>query len=87
MEASKRYVQDPSYASNLYYAIEMATDAGGSRMFDKANSAMVFEAFQLMDHTSSPVLIIIASDASRKGNVTQHPMYCEQIFSSFDCVL
>jgi hypothetical protein len=79
LEVVKRYIQDPSYANKLYHAFEMATDDDGNRMFDKANSGMVFEVFQLMDPTSAPVLIIVASDGSHKGNISQHPMYCEQI--------
>ena len=62
-----RVIQDPSYADKLYHTFEMQTDGSGNRMFQKANSGLVFECFQLLDPTVSPVLVIIASDASHKA--------------------
>jgi len=46
-------------------------------MFQKANSGLVFESFQMLDPTVSPVLIIVASDPSHVGNLSRHPMYCK----------
>ena len=54
-------------------------DAEGNRKFSRANSGLVFESFQLLDPTTAPVLIIVASDASFHGNVTQHPLFCEYL--------
>jgi len=45
-------------------------------MFQKANSGLVFESFQLLDPTVSPILVIVASDASHQGKVSRHPLYC-----------
>ena len=39
--------------------------------------ALVFESFYLLDTSSAPVLIIVASDASHQGNLKQHPLYCK----------
>ena len=58
IEAAERYIQNPLYAEKLYHAFEMTTDAQGSRVFQKANSGLVFESFQLLDPTSSPTLVI-----------------------------
>jgi hypothetical protein len=71
-----RVIQDPKYADQLYHAFEMQTDGSGKRLFQKANSGLVFECFQLLDPTASPILIIIASDASHQGHISRHPLYC-----------
>jgi len=54
----------------------MQKDGSGKRLFQKANSGLVFECFQLLDPTASPILIIIASDASHQGHISRHPLYC-----------
>ena len=77
-----RVIQDPRYAGKLHHAFEMHTDGRGNRTFQKANSGLVFECFQLLDPTVSPVLVIIASDASHKGHISRHPLYCEYITPS-----
>jgi hypothetical protein len=56
---------------------EMQKDCNGNRLFQKANSGLVFECFQLLDPSVSPILIIIASDASHQGHISKHPLYCE----------
>jgi len=80
IEAAKRSIQNPLYAEKLYHAFETATDAEGCRVFQKANSGLVFESFQLLDPTSSPILVIVASDAAHVGNNPRHPLYCKFIF-------
>ena len=70
-------IEDTCYKEKLYHAFEKVIDPEGNRVFDKANSGMVFESFQLMDPESSPVLLIVASDASNQGNVKMHPLYCK----------
>jgi len=77
-----RVIQDPSYADKLYHAFEMQTDSDGNRMFQKANSGVVFECFQLLDPTVSPILAVVASDSSHMGNVSRHPLYCKYILIS-----
>jgi hypothetical protein len=59
----------------------MQTDGSGGRIFQKANSGLVFECFQLLDPSVAPILLIVASDASHQGHVSRHPLYCE-IFSA-----
>ena len=64
-----RVIQDPLYANKLYHKFEMQTDSRGNRVFCKANSGLVFESFQLLDPTVSPILVIVASDPSHQGHV------------------
>jgi len=85
IEAVKRYIENPLYAEKLYHAFEMKINAGGYRVFQKANSGLIFQSFQLLDPTSSPVLIIIASDAAHVGNNPRHPMYCKYSSPLFCC--
>jgi hypothetical protein len=80
-ESVCRVIQDPRYADQLYHVFEMQTDGNGSRMFQRANSGLVFEGFQLLDPTVSPILVIIASDPSHQGHISRHPLYCK--FSSW----
>ena len=40
-----RVIQDPTYADKLYHAFEMQTSSSGNRVFQKANSGLVFESF------------------------------------------
>ena len=77
VKAIERSIEDPSYLNKLYHAFEMSLDENGVRVFDRANSGLVFESFQLLDPSVSPILVIIASDASHQGNTTHHPLYCE----------
>ena len=71
LESVYRVIQDPMYAEKLYHASEMQTDGNGSRMFQKANSGLVFECFQLLDPTVSPILVILASDPSHQGHISR----------------
>ena len=75
-----RVIQDPTYVSKLYHAFEMQVDSHGNRMFQNANSGLVFESIQLLDPSVSPILVIVASDASHHGHSSRHPLYCEYFF-------
>jgi hypothetical protein len=77
VKAIERSIEDPSYLNKLYHVFELSLNEKGDRVFDRANSGLVFESFQLLDPSVSPVLAIIASDASHQGNTTHHPLYCE----------
>ena len=72
IDAVIRSIQDPTLADKLYHKFEFMTDEDGQRfgVFDKANSGLVFESFQLLDPESAPVLVIVAIDASHHGNNT-----------------
>ena len=72
-----RVIQDPTYVNKLYTAFDMQVDSDGNRMFQKANSGLVFQSIQLLDPTVSPILVIVASDASHHGHSSRHPLYCE----------
>ena len=74
-----RVIQDPTYADKLYHAFEMQTSSSGARFFQKANSGLLFESFQLLDTTVSPILVIVASDPSHQGHLSRHPLYCKYL--------
>jgi len=76
MDSICRVIQDPKYADKFYHTFQMQADGNGNRKFQKANSGLVFECFQLLDPTVSPILVVIASDASHQGHVSRHPLYC-----------
>ena len=79
IDAIKRYIAKSQYSGKLYTKFEPGTPffrdierAFGSRV----NSGMVFEAAQLIDTDSSPVLAVFFSDASFSGqHMTHHPIY------------
>ena len=77
IDAVVRSIEDPTLADKLYHTFEESMNEKGDRVFDKANSGMVFETFYLLDTSSAPVLVIVASDASHQGNLKQHPLYCK----------
>ncbi len=47
-DAVVRSIQDPTLEGKLYHAFELQLDKDGLRMFEKANSGLVFESFQLV---------------------------------------
>jgi len=78
IEAMKRYVAKRKYKNKLYTHFQ-AQFVGKQRAFSKSNSAMVFEAAQLIDINSSPVLALFYADASFAGqHMTHHPIYSKQ---------
>ena len=86
IEAIKRYVAKAEYSGKMYTKYEPGTNRmhPGQRAFDsRANSGMTFEAAQLIDMNSTPVLALFFADASFTGNMTHHPIYCEY-YSLFD---
>ena len=87
IEAIKRFLAKRDYSGKLYTHFAPCTSylVPGQRAFDaRANSGMVFEAAQLIDLESSPVLALFFSDASFSGqHMTHHPIYSEPCSSSF----
>ncbi len=75
IESACRQIEDPAFAGKLYDQFEQQDNGLGNRVFEKANSGLVFESFQMLDMESAPVLIVVASDASHCGNVVFRPMY------------
>ena len=76
LDAVVRSAKDPTLEGKFYHIFEASHDQEGNRMFDKANSGLVFETFYLLDTESAPLITIVASDASFQGNTT-HPLYCK----------
>ena len=77
------------YSAKLYTQFVPGTSylSPGQRAFDaSANSGMVFEAAQLIDVNSSPVLALIFSNASFAGqHMIHHPIYYTScLFVLFD---
>ena len=77
LDAVIRSAQDPTLEGKLYHTFEALHDQEGNRIFEKANSGLVFETFYLLYTESAPLITIVASDASHQGNVIQHPLYCK----------
>ena len=75
LESVIRTAQDPTLEGKLYHTFELSQDQEGQRIFENANSGLVFETFYLLDTEAAPLITIIASDASHQGNLIQHPLY------------
>ena len=75
----RRQLEDPAFTGKQYHRSEQ-DDGFGNRFFEKADSGLVFESFQMIDMESAPALIIVASDAAHRGNVVFRPMYCKLLF-------
>jgi hypothetical protein len=85
-DAAIRSIEDPTLDGKLYHTFEMGLDQEGFRVFDKANSGLVFESFYYLDVEAAPAILIVASDASFQGHMVQHPLYCESEGNSI-CLL
>ena len=79
IEAIIRFVAKKEFCGKLYTQFVPGTSyhSPGHRAFDGcANCGMVFEAAQLIDLNSSPVLALFFSDAAFAGqHMTHHPIY------------
>jgi len=49
VEAVKRMIENPEYDDKLYDSFQLTLDEEGNRVFDKVNTGLVFESFQLLD--------------------------------------
>jgi hypothetical protein len=76
-DAAIRSLQDPTLDGLLYHEFEMAQDSEGFRVFENINSGLVFESFYYLDVGAAPAILVVASDASFKGHMKQHPLYCK----------
>jgi len=80
LAAIKQFIADPAYANKLYtqFEYEFSMERPYKRMFRRVNSGMVFEYFQLQHPAASPVVFVLASDASYSGQHREHhPVYCK----------
>ena len=85
IEAIVIFVDKQEYSGKLYTQFVPGTLYlnPGQRVFDAcANSGMAFEATQLIDLNSSPVLALFFSDASFAGQHMTH-----QLIYSMSCLL
>ena len=80
IDSARRQLEDLAFPGKLYHQFEQQDDGLGNRVFEKANSGLVFESFQMLDMECAPALIVIASDAAHRGNVVYRPMYCKLLF-------
>ena len=49
IESACRQIEDPAFAGKLYDQFEQQKNGLGNRVFEKANSGLVFKSFQLLD--------------------------------------
>ena len=78
--AIKRLLADPAYANKLctQFEYEFSAEPPFKRTFRRVNSGMAFEYFQLQNPAASPVVFVLASDASFSGQHREHhPIYCK----------
>ena len=68
IDFARRQFEDPAFAGKLYHRFEQQDDGSGNRIFEKANSGLVFESVQMLDMECVPALIAVASDATHSGN-------------------
>ena len=80
IESARRELEDPAFAGKLYHQFEQQDDGIGNRVFEKADSGLVFQSFQMLDLECAPAWIIIASNAGHHGKVVFRPMYCKLLF-------
>ena len=78
IEAMKRSVAKLQYKDKLYTTYRPGTSIlqPHDRVFDKANSGMIFQGSYLVDTGSSPLIALFYADASFSGqSMTHHPIY------------
>jgi hypothetical protein len=56
LKAIIRSAEDPTLEGKLNHTFEMQVDQEGNRVFEKANSGLVFESFYLLDDKSAPLI-------------------------------
>ena len=72
----KRRLADPLFAGKQYKQFEVEFSSQSKRIFRRVNSGAVFEYFQLQVPHASPVVFVLASDASFSGKHRgHHPIY------------
>ena len=84
IDAMKRFVAKLQYKNKLYTTFQPGTSAlhPNARVFEKANSGMIFQSFYLLDMGSSQLVALFYADASFSGaSMTHHPIYSEQLFA------
>jgi len=76
----RRFIANPAFRGKMYtqFEPEFTEERPFKRIFRRANSGTVFEYFQIQDPDASPVVFVLASDASFSGqNREHHPIYCK----------
>ena len=78
IDAMKRSVAKLQYNGKLYTTFKPGTSAmePNARVFDKANSGLIFQTFYLLDTGTSQLVALFYADASFSGaSMTHHPIY------------
>ena len=78
IDSARRQLEDLAFAGKLCHQFEQQDDGFGNRIFEKADSGLVFESFQMLD--MNVYLLTVASDAAHRGNVVFRPMHCKLLF-------
>ncbi len=85
INAMKRSVAKLQYNGKLYTTFKPGTSAmdPDARVFDKANSGMIFQTFSLFDTGSSQLVALFYTDASfsRASMSHHHAIYSKKLFS------
>ncbi len=79
----KRSVAKLQYKDKLYTTFRPGTSAlvPNERVFDIANSGMIFQTFYLLDMVCSQLVALFYADASLSGaSMTHHPIYSKHFF-------
>jgi hypothetical protein len=79
----KRSVAKLQYKDKLYTTFRPGTSAlvPNERVFDMANSGMIFQTFYLLDTGCSQLVALFYADASFSGtSMTHHPIYSKHFF-------
>jgi hypothetical protein len=77
IDAMKRSVAKLQYNGKLYTTFKPGTSAmdPNARVFDKANSGMIFQTFYLFDTGSSQLAALFYADASfSRASMSHHPI-------------
>ncbi len=88
IDAMIRSVAKLQYRDRLYTTFKPGTSAldPNARVFDQANSGMIFQTFHLLDMGCSQLVALFYADASfSSASMTHHPIYSEQLVVYMRC--
>ena len=90
IDAMKRSVAKLQYNGKLYTTFKPGTSAmePNARVFDKANSGLIFQTFYLLDTGTSQLVALFYADASFSGaSMSHHPIYSKYLFIFIDFIV
>ena len=85
MVTAERIAAKSQYAGHLYlqFELEESWDMPRVRAFGRVNGGLVFEAANILDPTSVPLLSGFYADKSHLKGMSHHPIHRKCIFSLF----